>query len=128
LPLDIRSAPSISAFKSNLIRQHLSPRLYDCNLTEKSCAVLSSDVSSKSLILTELDLSHNKLQDSGVKQLSAGPENPHCKLNKVRSSLCHTHAHTHTNWSLSVFAKHTHTHTYTLSVSVSDAHTHKLYT
>uniref|UniRef100_W5KCF9 Uncharacterized protein n=1 Tax=Astyanax mexicanus TaxID=7994 RepID=W5KCF9_ASTMX len=59
-------------------------RLCDCNLTEKSCAHLTSALSSNSSSLRELILSINKLQDSGVKMLSVGLMNPHCKLEKLR--------------------------------------------
>ncbi|XP_062865980.1 NACHT, LRR and PYD domains-containing protein 14-like [Trichomycterus rosablanca] len=55
-------------------------KLWECNLTEKSCEVLSSVLSLNSSSLKHLNLSKNKLKDSGVKLLSAGLENPHCKL------------------------------------------------
>ncbi|XP_037398365.1 NACHT, LRR and PYD domains-containing protein 3-like isoform X3 [Pygocentrus nattereri] len=62
--------------------------LCNCNLTEESCAALSSALSSNTCSLRELNLSNNKLQDSGVELLSAGLENPHCKLEKLKLCGC----------------------------------------
>uniref|UniRef100_A0A3B3BT52 B30.2/SPRY domain-containing protein n=1 Tax=Oryzias melastigma TaxID=30732 RepID=A0A3B3BT52_ORYME len=63
-------------------------RLGYCNLSERSCASLSSVLSSQSSSLRVLDLSNNNLQNSGVKLLSAGLESPHCGLEILSLSGC----------------------------------------
>ncbi|XP_048867486.1 NACHT, LRR and PYD domains-containing protein 12-like isoform X5 [Brienomyrus brachyistius] len=62
--------------------------LNSCNLTEKCCEVLASALRSNSSPLRELDLSDNDLQDSGVKLLSVGLGDSHCKLGILRLSGC----------------------------------------
>uniref|UniRef100_I3KC78 NACHT, LRR and PYD domains-containing protein 3 n=1 Tax=Oreochromis niloticus TaxID=8128 RepID=I3KC78_ORENI len=60
-----------------------------CNLSESSCEVLSSVLTSQSCSLRELDLSSNDLQDSGLKLLSTVLESPYCKLQSLRLTSCY---------------------------------------
>ncbi|KAM6892590.1 protein NLRC3-like [Xenentodon cancila] len=76
----LRLLPVVKASKKVL--------LSNCNLSEEVCAGLSSVLSSQSSSLTELDLSNNHLQDSGLEKLCPGLESPHCKLESLRLSGC----------------------------------------
>ncbi|KAF4080614.1 hypothetical protein AMELA_G00173310, partial [Ameiurus melas] len=55
-------------------------KLRYCGVSDECCAALTSALRSNPSHLRELDLTGNKLGDSGVKCLSAVLENPHCKL------------------------------------------------
>ncbi|XP_050984919.1 NACHT, LRR and PYD domains-containing protein 12 isoform X3 [Labeo rohita] len=63
-------------------------RLRYCGITAEGCAALASALRSNPLHLRELDLAWNYLKDSGVKLLSAGLENPLCKLQILKLERC----------------------------------------
>ncbi|KAK7877769.1 hypothetical protein WMY93_030583 [Mugilogobius chulae] len=63
-------------------------RLNLCGLSARSCEALVSVLDSETNSLTELDLSNNDLQDSGVKSLSSALKSQHCKLETLRLSGC----------------------------------------
>ncbi|KAG7477492.1 hypothetical protein MATL_G00070180 [Megalops atlanticus] len=54
--------------------------LSGCRITETGCASVASALRSNPSHLRELDLSYNHPGDSGVRALSAGLEDPSCKL------------------------------------------------
>ncbi|XP_049329024.1 NACHT, LRR and PYD domains-containing protein 14-like [Astyanax mexicanus] len=56
-------------------------RLSGCMITEKGCSSLASSLSSN---LKEIDLTYNNPEGSGVKELSAKLEDPHCNLSTLR--------------------------------------------
>ncbi|KAA0710844.1 NACHT, LRR and PYD domains-containing protein 12 [Triplophysa tibetana] len=57
--------------------------LSKCNITDECCESLASVLQSTNS-LVELDMSHNKLKDSGVKLISDALKSSHCQLNTLR--------------------------------------------
>ncbi|KAL1277575.1 hypothetical protein QQF64_024248, partial [Cirrhinus molitorella] len=62
-------------------------RLVICRLTDQCCKTVASVLQSTNS-LTELDLSNNVLQDSGVEILCSGLKSPNCQLNILRLVSC----------------------------------------
>ncbi|XP_042561086.1 ribonuclease inhibitor-like [Clupea harengus] len=64
-------------------------RLNRCKLTEKCWGNLISAFQSETSHLSELDLTDNDLQDSGIRLLSTALRSPNCKIQILRMKGCH---------------------------------------
>ncbi|XP_044200216.1 ribonuclease inhibitor-like [Thunnus albacares] len=63
-------------------------RLWNCSLSEISCASLLSALKSNPSHLRELDLSHNKILNGSGTKLCDFLESPHCRLETLRLWSC----------------------------------------
>ncbi|KAM3876258.1 protein NLRC3-like [Diretmus argenteus] len=76
----------VKLFSDGLGSQHCrleTLSLSGCLVSEEGCASLASALHSNPSHLRELDLSYNHPGDSGVKLLSAGLEDPQCRLDTL---------------------------------------------
>jgi hypothetical protein len=67
--------------------------LSHCGITYEGCVSLAMALSSNSTHLKDLDLSFNYPEESGVEQLSAVLEDPHCKLEALSCIMYHLHSY-----------------------------------
>ncbi|XP_028826675.1 NLR family CARD domain-containing protein 3-like isoform X1 [Denticeps clupeoides] len=70
------------------VRNCRKARLGGCNLTASSCKTVAAALQSPDSHLTDLDLSNNKILDSGVKHICVGLESSCCKLETLRLQRC----------------------------------------
>ncbi|XP_065151195.2 NACHT, LRR and PYD domains-containing protein 3-like [Paramisgurnus dabryanus] len=83
-------------------------RLEHCDLTAECCESLTSALSSSNSHLKELDLSYNKLHDSGVNLIFDGLQSPNCKLKILRLMDCKISAECCESLSLALQSSNSH--------------------
>ncbi|KAI2645777.1 NLR family CARD domain-containing protein 3 [Labeo rohita] len=71
-----------------VVKESRSVQLINCGVTDEGCAALASALGSNPSCLRHLNLSLNKLGESGLNLLSDGLKNPHCKLAILWLSGC----------------------------------------
>ncbi|XP_076152108.1 NACHT, LRR and PYD domains-containing protein 12-like [Alosa pseudoharengus] len=71
-----------------VLRVFRKAQLASCDLSGDSCKEISSVLQLENSLLTELDLSYNPLEDSGVELLSAGLKHTNCRLDTLRLVQC----------------------------------------
>ncbi|XP_073674461.1 uncharacterized protein [Garra rufa] len=78
----------LSAGLSNNMSKLETLKLIGCSVTYEGCGTLASALASNPSHLRELDLSQNSLDDVEMMLLSAGLENPSCKVEKLKLLNC----------------------------------------
>lgn len=73
-----------TVYPHNFIVLWFSSRMDCCNLTVKAYETVVLSLNTLGSPLTELDLSYNSLQDSGLELLTQGLRSRHCKLQTLR--------------------------------------------
>uniref|UniRef100_A0A671RY99 Uncharacterized protein n=1 Tax=Sinocyclocheilus anshuiensis TaxID=1608454 RepID=A0A671RY99_9TELE len=71
-----------------VVKESKLVQLMDCGVTDEGCGALASALKSNPSHMRNMNLSLNKLGASGVKLLSDGLKDPHCKLEKLRLGKC----------------------------------------
>ncbi|XP_073732577.1 protein NLRC3 [Misgurnus anguillicaudatus] len=86
---DANKADEVLVRLQPVIKESKKVQLCNCSITNEGCAALNSALRSNPSHLRDLDLSWNDLRDLGVKLISLGLRNPHCKLEILKLDHCY---------------------------------------